>query len=357
MRKFTAVCIATILAATTVFTAGCGSDSSSGKKETLRVYNWGEYIDMQVIRDFEDEYNCEVVYDLFDSNESMWSKVSNGDQYDVIVPSDYMIERMINEDMLMEIDQSKITNLDKLTDGVNGLDFDPDHTYSVPYFWGTVGILYNKNEVSKEDVESQGWEVLRNTKYKGKIYMYDSERDSFMIALKALGYSMNTEDEKEIQEAYEWLVELNDTMDPVYVTDEVIDNMISGNKDIAVVYSGDGAYIAAENEDMEYYTPEQGTNIWCDAMVIPKDASNPDLAHEFINFVLDNEENLSIVEEVGYTSTNQEVLDEVTAEGGAYEDNAAYVPRTDNDKDEVFHDNETIRKKLTDLWIKVKAAK
>jgi spermidine/putrescine-binding protein len=124
-----------------------------------------------------------------------------------------------------------------------------------------------------------------------------------------------------------------------------------------VVYSGDGAYIAAENEDMEYYTPEQGTNIWCDAMVIPKDASNPDLAHEFINFVLDNEENLSIVEEVGYTSTNQEVLDEVTAEGGAYEDNAAYVPRTDNDKDEVFHDNETIRKKLTDLWIKVKAAK
>lgn len=360
MKKLMALIMTIVLlGGTAVMATGCGSssdESSDGGNQTLRFYNWGEYVSQDVIRDFEKEFDCTVICDYFDSNEAMYNKVKNGDKYDVIIPSDYMIERMIREDMLLKLDQSKIPNISKLANGVKGLAFDADNSYSIPYFWGNVGILYNPDEVSKEDVESEGWEVLRNEKYKGKLYMYDSERDSFMVALKALGYSMNTENEAEINEAYQWLKTLNDTMEPVYVTDEVIDNMITGNKDLAVVYSGDGAYITDENEDLVYYTPAEGTNIWCDAMVIPKTSENQELAYKFINYMLDNEIGTSNTEEVGYASSNQEVLDEMTAEGGTFAENSAYLPRENYEKDEVFHDNETIRKMLSDLWIKVKAS-
>ena len=187
--------------------------------------------------------------------------------------------------------------------------------------------------------------------------MYDSERDSFMVALKALGYSMNTDNEEEINEAYEWLRELNDTMEPIYVTDEVIDSMMNGDKDIAVVYSGDATVILDENEDMEYFMPSEGTNLWSDAMVIPANAENPELAHEFINYVLTYDASYGNSETVGYASSNQEVLDEMSGEGGLYADNEAYLPRMGYDKDEIFRDNEVLKQKLSDLWIKVKAEK
>lgn len=330
---------------------GCGES-----KPTLKFYNWGEYASYDVISDFEDEYNCKVICDYYDSNETMYNKIQSGDSYDVMIPSDYMIERLISEDRLMELDKSQLPNLEKMTEGVKGLDFDQNNTYSAPYFWGSVGILYNPETVSTETVESQGWNVLKNTEYKGRIYMYDSERDSFMVALKALGYSMNTENESEIEEAYQWLKELNDTMEPVYVTDEVIDNMISGNKDMAVVYSGDGTFISSENENLKYYEPEQGTNIWCDAMVISKDCENPELAHQFINYMLGNEASKANSEFVGYTTSNDEVMKEISGEGGAFSGNPAYTVRQSYEKDEVFHDNEVIRKLLSDYWIKVKAS-
>lgn len=360
MKKRIALCVlgAVVLCGAL---SGCGGSGSEEAKEkygsdTLKVFNWGEYIGDNVISDFENEFGVNVIYEYFDSNEMMYTKLEAGDSYDVIVPSDYMIERLINEGALQPIDKSLVPNISNLTDDVNGYDFDPDHTYSVPYFYGSVGIVYNKNNVPLELLEEQGWDILKNTDYKGSVYMYDSERDSFMVALKALGYSMNTEDEAEIEQAYNWLIELNNTMEPAYVTDEVIDAMAGGVKDLAVVYSGDAAYILSENEDMGYYTPMQGTNIWCDAMVIPANAENPALAHEFINYVLSYDASYDNSSTVGYTSTNDEVKADMSAEGGEYFENEAYIPRSGYEKDEVFHDNQVLREKLSALWIKVKSA-
>ena len=323
----------------------------------LKLYLPGEYLGENVISDFEKQYGVRVIVENFDSNEMMYTKLMAGDRYDVIIPSDYMIERLMNEDFLQPLDKSMIPNMENMSDAVLGMSYDPDNTYSIPYFWGSVGLVYNHENVDPAVIESEGWEVLRNTDYAGHIYIYDSERDSFMMAFKALGYSMNTEDPDEINDAYEWLLQMNNTMSPVYVTDEVIDGMMNGYKDIAVVYSGDAAVVLDENEDMSFYMPSQGTNIWCDAMVIPANAENPKLAHEFINYMLTYEAAFDNTETVGYTSPNAEVSEEMTSSEDLYADNAAYLPRSGYDKDEMFHDNQTLMRELSKLWIKVKAAK
>ena len=177
-----------------------------------------------------------------------------------------------------------------------------------------------------------------------------------MMALKSLGYSMNTSDEREIQEAYEWLVQCVKTMDTEIVTDEIIDNMAQGRKALGLIYSGDATYVMDENEDMGYYMPESGTNIWSDAMVIPKNAKNPELAHAFINFASDYDGAYDNSSYVGYTSANQEVIDAIYGEGGDYEGISAYLPRTDNENDEVFEYNEETKKIMGDLWSRVKIA-
>ena len=323
----------------------------------LKLYLPGEYLGENVISDFEKQYGVRVIVENFDSNEMMYTKLMAGDRYDVIIPSDYMIERLMNEDFLQPLDKSMIPNMENMSDAVLGMSYDPDNTYSIPYFWGSVGLVYNHENVDPAVIESEGWEVLRNTDYAGHIYIYDSERDSFMMAFKALGYSMNTEDPNEINDAYEWLLQMNNTMSPVYVTDEVIDGMMNGYKDIAVVYSGDAAVVLDENEDMSFYMPSQGTNIWCDAMVIPANAENPKLAHEFINYMLTYEAAFDNTETVGYTSPNAEVFEEMTTSEDLYAENAAYLPRSGYDKDEMFHDNQVLMRELSKLWIKVKAAK
>ena len=330
--------------------SGCGGSS----KPTLKVYSWGEYIDTSLLSKFEKEYNCKVVYETFDSNESMYTKIQSGETYDVLVPSDYMIERLVKEDELQPIDWSLIPNADGLDPEVMGREFDPDNTYSVPFFYGTVGFLYDTTVVDEADVQA-GWELLRNEKYAGNIYMYDSERDSFMIALKALGYSMNTTDKAEIDEAYNWLIEQRNTVSPVYAGDDVIDNMISGNKAIAVVYSGDASYIMSENEDLEYSAPEEGTNIWQDAMVITKDCTQTQLAHDYINFMLDPENAYANTREEGYTSPVIEAREKAAAED--YAGISAYLPRNDGANDEVFRYQEQETKEyFAELWTKVKAA-
>ena len=323
----------------------------------LKLYIPGEYLGENVISDFEKQYGVRVIVENFDSNEMMYTKLMAGDRYDVIIPSDYMIERLMNEDFLQPLDKSMIPNMENMSDAVLGMSYDPDNTYSIPYFWGSVGLVYNHENVDPAVIESEGWEVLRNTDYAGHIYIYDSERDSFMMAFKALGYSMNTEDPNEINDAYEWLLQMNNTMSPVYVTDEVIDGMMNGYKDIAVVYSGDAAVVLDENEDMSFYMPSQGTNIWCDAMVIPANAENPKLAHEFINYMLTYEAAFDNTETVGYTSPNAEVFEEMTSSEDLYAENAAYLPRSGYEKDEMFHDNQVLMRELSKLWIKVKAAK
>lgn len=321
----------------------------------LKLYITGEYLGEDVISTFENTYGVDVIIEYFDSNEMMYTKLQAGDAYDVLVPSDYMIERLMANDMLQELDLSKIPNLSLLSEDVQNLPFDPDNRYAVPYFWGSVGLVYNHNNVDPKDVETQGYDVLKNTKYKGKTYIYDSERDSFMMAFKALGYSMNTENMEEIEAAYKWLLEMNETMAPTYVTDEVIDGMISGTKDIAVVYSGDASVILEENDEMSFHMPMHGTNIWYDCMVIPSNAENPALAHEFINYMLTYEAAYDNAETVGYTSPNAEVVEIMTSSEDLFAGNEAYMPRSAYEMDESFVDNQTLKKTLSEMWIKVKA--
>lgn len=333
-----------------------GDTSLPYEGQTLHVYNWGEYTGENIIQDFEEKTGATVVMENFDSNEQMYIKVANGESYDILVPSDYMIQRLIDEDYLQKLDPDKLDCMDLLADAVKGLPYDPNNEYSVPYFWGTVGIVYDTTVVDEEDLINEGFNIFLDEKYKGDIYLYDSERDSFMMALKALGYSMNTEDETELQQAYDWLVQCVRTMEPEIVTDEIIDNMVQGRKALGLIYSGDAAYVMSENEDMGFYLPETGTNLWSDAMVIPANAKNPDLAHEFINHVCSYEGAYDNSSYVGYTSPNQEVMDELSGEGGDYEGINAYIPRTDNDQDEVFVFNDDTRKIISNLWSKVKIA-
>lgn len=324
--------------------------------ETLFVYNWGEYTGENLIQDFEALTGATVVMENFDSNEQMYIKVANGEAYDVLVPSDYMIQRLMDEGLLQELDYSQLDCLEELSDEVLGLPYDPNNDYSIPYFWGTVGIVYDTTKVDLADLEAEGYNIFLDEKYRGGIYLYDSERDSFMMALKALGYSMNTEDEEELRKAYDWLVQCVQTMEPEIVTDEIIDNMAQGRKALGLIYSGDAAYVMSENEDMGFFMPESGTNLWSDAMVIPKNAKNPELAHEFINYVSSYEGAYDNSSYVGYTSPNQQVMDDLAGAGGDYEGINAYLPRTDNENDEVFVYNENTRKMIGNLWSKVKIA-
>lgn len=351
-----AVTALALIAVVCVVKFGSSSSSRPFEGETLYLYNWGEYTGENIIGDFEEETGATVVQENFDSNEQMYIKVANGESYDILVPSDYMIQRLLEEDLLQKLDHSRLDCIDKISEDVKGLPYDPDNEYSVPYFWGTVGIVYDKNKVDIEDLEKEGFNIFLDQKFKGDVYLYDSERDSFMMALKALGYSMNTTNEKEILEAYGWLTQCVETMETEIVMDEIIDNMAQGRKALGLIYSGDATYVMDENEDMGYYLPEEGTNLWSDAMVIPKNARNPELAHAFINFASDYEGAFDNSSYVGYTSANQEVMDDIFGEGGVYEGIDAYIPRTGYEKDEVFVYNEDTKKMLGDLWSRVKIA-
>lgn len=338
---------------------GCGGkksgDAGVNGQTVLSIYNAGEYIDEELISDFEAEYGVRVNYSTFASNEEMYTKLLGGTVYDIIIPSDYMIEKLIEDKLVQKIDKSKVTVYDELYDGLI-TDYDPGLEYSVPYFWGNVGIVYDSTKIDTADVESEGWAVLKNPKYKGLIYMYDSERDSFMMALKALGYSMNTTDEKELEEAYKWLDEIGDTMDPAYVTDEAIDGLItaSDGKYMGMMYSGDAAYILSENENMRFFAPKEGTNVWTDAMVIHSKSEAVDLAYEFINFILSYDNAYANSSYVGYASPNGDVLTDLSSGDGDYADNEAYLPRTGNPNDEVFHNNDDVRKVISEYWTRVK---
>ena len=322
--------------------AGCGSEAAVDPDveiidsqavygcSTINVYNAGEYIADETIPEFERRFTARVNYDVFDSNETLYTKLLGGSSYDVLVPSDYMIERLMSEDMLQPLDKSVVTNFSNIAPDVMDMvkQFDPEEQYAAPYFYGSVGLVYNNQVVDQEIIESEGWDILHDERYKGRVYAYDSQRDMFMVALKALGYSMNTEDPTQIQEAYDWLMEMNDAVDPAYVTDEVIDGMANGDMDIAIMYSGDAAYVISENSDMSYLEPSQGTNIWVDAMVIPANSSCPALANEFINFMMEDDIAQMNSEYVGYTSPNTAVRDYLSGELGDYFENPAYLPRS-----------------------------
>lgn len=350
--------IFTILTTLVIFTLFSLKETKA-EEVTLNVYNWGEYIDEDVIDLFEDAYNVNVNYETFESNELMYQKlITPGTNYDVIIPSDYMIERLIKEDLLLELDKTKLSNY-------NNIDlkylqasetFDQDNKYAVPYFWGTVGILYNKTKVTQQ-VDS--WSILWDAEYENRIFMYNSQRDSLMVALRLLGKSMNTTNMDDLNLAKEKLIEQIPLVYS-YVTDSVIQQMITGEADLAVVYSGDAAYIMSENEDMEFALPKEGTNFWIDSMVIPKKSQNVDLAHKFIDFMCSEDIGLKNTEYVMYSSPITTVFNEVITEDWA--NNVAYNPDGIIDvmggdiETEVFRDPSDFITEYDKVWQEVLAS-
>lgn len=271
--------------------AGTESDASDyvvPQKGTGKVvvYNWGEYIDPDVLDQFEEETGIEVVYEEFETNEIMYPKVAAGAaNYDLICPSDYMIAKMIDNDMLQPINYDHIPNYSNIDETYieQSRGFDPENKYSIPYCWGTVGILYNTSMIEEGDTVDS-WEILWDEKYKDNILMQDSVRDAFMVTEKLLGYDINTVDEEELKACTDKLIEQKPLVQ-AYVIDQVRDKMIGGEAALGVIYSGEAIYTARENEDLEYVIPKEGTNVWIDSWVIPKGAQNVENAEMFLNFL------------------------------------------------------------------------
>lgn len=328
---------------------GCGSSEA---KKSLYVYNWGDYIDESVIGEFEKEYGIKVIYETFATNEDMYVKIKQGGtKYDVAIPSDYMIEKMIKEDLLEPIDLSKITTFGDIGSEYKDLPFDKGNQYSVPYLWGTVGIIYNKTMVT-DPVDS--WDMLWNEKYKGEIIMLDSQRDALAVSLKRLGYSLNSRNEDELAKAKEALIEQKGML-LAYAGDNLKDMMISGEGSMAVCWSGDAMYMMSENPDLAYALPKEGSNLWFDNMVIPKGAENVEEAHLFIDFMNRAEIAKRNVEYIGYSTPNNKakaLLDpEISGNASAYPD----IKTLSNF--EVFLDPGDYIEKYNQIWTEVKSAK
>ncbi|PAF23216.1 spermidine/putrescine ABC transporter substrate-binding protein [Terribacillus saccharophilus] len=299
---------------------------------TLTVYNWGDYIDPAVIDEFEKETGITVVYETFDSNEAMMTKIQQGGtSYDVAVPSEYTIEKMKEEDLLLPIDHSKVPNLKNIDSRFMDLAFDPGNEYSVPYFWGTVGIVYNTKQI--DGIEFNSWEDLWDPALKNKIVLIDGAREIVGMGLNSLHYSLNDIDPEHLQEAYDKLVSLKPNVRAL-LGDENKLLMASGEVSIGITWSGDASEIMAENEDLDYVVPEEGSNLWFDNMVIPKTAKNIDAAHEFINFMLDPKIAAQNTEYVSYSTPNKEALQYMPEE--MVNDERFYPPPELTDRLEVY---------------------
>lgn len=301
MKKMIALGLCTCM--TAALLSGCGSANKypNGK---VYVYNWGEYIDPETLDMFEKETGIQVIYDEFDTNETMYPKVEAGaSNYDVVCPSDYMIQKMIDNDLLQELNWDNIPNA-KANIGAQYYEqseaFDPGNRYTVPYCWGTVGILYNKTMVD-EPVTS--WSILWDEKYADSILMQDSVRDLFMVGLKSLGYSMNSTDEKELNEAKDLLIQQKPLVQ-AYVIDQVRDKMIGNEAALGVIYSGEAIFTQRENPDLEYVIPKEGTNVWIDSWVIPKNAENVENAEKFIDFMCRGDIALLNFDYITYSTPN-----------------------------------------------------
>lgn len=301
MKKYIAMLLCAALLA--ALGTGCGSQNDTPNGEVY-VFNWGEYIDRETLDLFEKETGIKVIYDEFETNEEMYPKVQAGAvQFDVICPSDYMIQKMVDNDMLAELDWDNLPNA-KANIGQSYYEqsqaFDPGNKYAVPYCWGTVGILYNKTMV-EDPVTS--WSILWDEKYADNILMQSSVRDLFMVSLKLNGFSANSVDEAQLQIAKQSLIDQKPLVQ-AYVIDQVRDKMIGGEAALGVIYSGEAIYTQRENPDLEYVIPEEGTNIWIDSWVIPKNAPNKENAEKFIDFMCRGDIALMNFEYITYSTPN-----------------------------------------------------
>lgn len=303
IRKITALTLITLLSLGLF--SGCAKSNADSSK-VINVFNCADYIDEELITKFEEETGYTVKYSTYDTNENMYAKLTSGSaSYDLVFPSDYMIEKMIKENLVQEINFDNIPNYKYIDEDFKHLSYDPDDKYSVPYMWGTVGIIYNPEAVS-EPIDS--WNVLWDEKYKDEVVMFNSIRDTMGISLKRLGYSMNSTNHEEIKKAADALIK-EKKIARTWVVDEVKDMMISGEVSIASVWSGDASYIQDENPDLEYIVPKEGSNKWFDAMVIPASAKNKEGAEAFINFLTDPENSKQNVDYIGYYTPNSKTFD------------------------------------------------
>lgn len=314
MKKLFAMAL--VLSLTAGLLTGCvysrdslGGDTSSN---VVNVYNWGEYIDESVLKDFEAATGIKVNYQMYDSNETMYSKIAGGGaNYDVVIPSDYMVARLIEEDLLASLNFDNIPNFADIDPALKNPAYDPENLYSVPYMWGLMGVIYNTKAVDEEDLGS--WDLLWNEKYAGDILMIDNSRDAIGIALKRLGCSYNTTDESQVRQAVDLLVEQWPIVQ-AYVMDDIFQKLEGANAYVGTYYYGDYLTMYENNPDLGFYIPEEGTNIYVDAMCILKDAPNKENAEAFINYMCSTQAGLKNCEAIWYSSPLLSVREELDPE-------------------------------------------
>jgi len=333
-----------------VLSSGCGGNNTAGE---VNVYNWGEYIDESIFDIFEEETGIKVNYTTYPSNEILYSTLQTGGaSYDVIIPSDYLISRLIEEDMLEKLDFSNIPNYDLIDDAYKNTVYDPTSEYSVPYMWGTVGIIYNKSLVSEEITS---WGAMFDEKYEGQLLMFDNSRDAMAIALLYLGYSINTTNEAELNEAYELLAQQHPLVQG-YVMDQIYDKLEAGEAAIGPYYAGDYLSMLENNEDLAFVIPEEGSNWFVDAMCIPKGAENKENAEKFINFMCRSDICIANMDTTGYASANMEATAAAVEDYSDYE-RSVMLPGDDVlSKCEMYINlpQETLDL-YNELWVKLKA--
>lgn len=324
MKKLVILSISILVICLGLLTSRNLIDSSNADDgNTLTIFNWGEYIDPDLIEKFEKETGIHVIYETFDSNEAMLTKIQSGSTpYDLVIPSDYMIKKMKKLDLLEKLDKSKIVGFENITEDLLNKSFDPDNEYSIPYFWGTVGIIYNKEKVP-DDIKFESWDDLWDARLKNNVILIDGAREMMGISLQSQGFSVNDTDEINLNLAEKKLELLHPNIKAINA-DEKKMLMINNEAWVSVVFSGDASAIMKENESMIYAIPKEGTNLWFDNIVIPKTSKNQEAAYKFINFMLDPENAAQNAEYIGYSTPNEkakEILpEEITSDEEFYPD-------------------------------------
>ena len=340
-------------------TAAGGESAAPLTGETINVWNWGEYISngedgsLDVNEEFTRRTGIEVNYQVYQTNEELYTMMKmDSSNMDVVIPSDYMIGKMINEGMLEKLNFDNIPNYQYIDPEFKNLEYDPNNEYSVPYTWGTVGIFYNTTMVDPEDVEDLSWDLLWNEKYAGKILMFDNPRDAFAIAQSKLGISMNTTDEEELRLAAEELKKQKPLLQ-AYVMDQIFDKMASGEAAIAPYYAGDGIIMMEENEDIEFGVPKEGANRFVDAICIPKGTQHKDAAEAYINFLCETDIAVANAETIGYSTPHTEAKSELDPE--IVNNPNFYPPEEVLARTEIFLTlPDEVNRLMDDLWIEIK---
>lgn len=324
---------------------------SKKEKQQINFYNYGENIDDETLKEFEEKYDIKVNMETFDDMEAMYQKIKSGaGKYDVVLVSDALMPRMIKEELIQELNKDNIPNISQMDEQYLDLDIDPGNKYSVPYMFGTVGIVYNK-DVVKEEVDS--WDILWDEEYKDQIFMFDTYRDTIGVALKKLGYSLNSTDPDEIEEAKELLIEQRKTVNPIYGVDNGTTMIPAGETNINMIWSGEGLNLQEENPNLVYIVPKEGANFWIDSLCITSNAQNVEGAEKFINFVSDKESALRIADEIGYTTPNKEARLEQPED--VQNNPNAYMTKEIMDRCEIYKDFDLKTKQMyDDAWTEIK---